>query len=282
MIKSNFLNFLKEPFPEEGDFKKEVITDGVIGLFVFLFLFLFQPFSLDELNANLLLKHTFFFGIITFVIGTLFHAARRFLIKVEFDKPSWTFGRWLLSTIQLVLLISIMNFLYLSLISNIFDFSWPMFWNLIYSTFLIAIFPVLFAGLLKVRSGNIQNQKIAEGIQSPDKNHNGELQAPIKIDTEQGIETINLNTFIYAEAAQNYVSIHSEGEPTKMIRIPMSTFSEMVLTHNIIRVHRSYIVMVGRITDVNGNAQGLNLSMDGTASIIPVSRKYIPTVRALM
>ena len=116
------MKFLKEPFPEEGNFKKEVFTDGVIGLFVFLFLLLFQPFDLDELNSASRAKHTFVFGLITFVSGTLFHALRRFIVRIEIDKPSWTFGRWLLSTIQLILLISIMNFLYLSLISEIFNF----------------------------------------------------------------------------------------------------------------------------------------------------------------
>ena len=83
-----------------------------------------------------------------------------------------------------------------------------MLWKLIYSTFLIEIFPILFAGLLKVRSGNLQNQNIAEGIHSPEKTQKEDVHPIIEILTEQRIITLNLSNFIYAEAAQNYVSIH--------------------------------------------------------------------------
>ncbi|MFT4565322.1 MAG: hypothetical protein ACI9FN_000275 [Saprospiraceae bacterium] len=281
MSENKISRFLTESFPEEGSFKYEMLTDGIIGLFVFLFLFLFQPFGLDELNRPSLVKHTFVFGIITFVSAISFHAVRRFVFRIEFDKPTWIFGRWFFSTIQLILLISIMNFLYLSAVSGLFTFSWILFWNLIYSTFLISIFPILLTGLLKMQSAKLYHQKIAERLHTNEESVQEETNPIIEVTTEQGVVTIDLSTFVFAEAAQNYVSIYAENKSVKMIRIAMSKFATLLLPHKIIRVHRSYVVQASRISEVNGNAQGLKLSLQGTAIIIPVSRKYIPAVRAL-
>jgi DNA-binding LytR/AlgR family response regulator len=83
---------------------------------------------------------------------------------------------------------------------------------------------------------------------------------------------------------QNYIMLHYlEGAEykTQMIRCTI-THSLLVFSepeHSfIVRCHRSYLVNLNAVNEINGNAQGLKLSINKMPSggcSVPVSRSYV-------
>ena len=66
----NINTFLRKPFPEEES-KLEVLKyNGWIGLFVFFFLYTFQPFGIHTIESNKLLI-CLGFGVSTLELGTV-------------------------------------------------------------------------------------------------------------------------------------------------------------------------------------------------------------------
>lgn len=81
--------------------------------------------------------------------------------------------------------------------------------------------------------------------------------------------------FVFAEAEQNYVTIHfvRRGEPDqRMFRATLGEIEEQLPVA--LRVHRSYLVHPGRVRAVEGNARKRTAALDGSDRAIPVSPKF--------
>ena len=152
---------------------------------------------------------------------------------------------------------------------------------MVINTLSIAIFPVCFFGALHLNNQLGSHLKIAKEI-SIDKKENHSQKIPIKVSEKS--EAFNIDQFLFAEAMQNYVAIYilKEGQLDKSVhRITLTNLAEKLKKHNIIRCHRSYIVNPQKIQSISGNAQGLKLEIENTTKVIPVSRKYIPVIKAI-
>jgi DNA-binding LytR/AlgR family response regulator len=84
-------------------------------------------------------------------------------------------------------------------------------------------------------------------------------------------------------AIENYVEIYYlEGElRKKMVRNTLKNIREVLSNFNYIQqCHRSYLVNLEKITEFNGNAQGLSLNFGNDVELqIPVSRKFVPEIK---
>lgn len=266
---------LQEPFPEESSVSDTFKIAAFVGIFIFLFLYLLQPFNLHNAGSDALL-YAFYFGLVTFTITVLYDFIQIYILKVKSNHPSWTFGRWIISTIGLVMCIGIANYILTLFINEINHFSWSVLLNTIYSTFLLGIFPVVFLGAIKLSNRNKEYQEIAKSIAPKMKI----IDEPESITIDNNGETINIPTdkFIYAESSKNYVMIFfwEASIQNVLIRSTLTALSDQILHKDIVRCHRSFLVNKQNIDEVAGNAQGLKLKMKNTQTIVPVSRKYIP------
>lgn len=103
----------------------------------------------------------------------------------------------------------------------------------------------------------------------------------IKTAIEQEDFELNINQFLYAKSEGNYVEIYTFNADKKEIknvkRITLSNFSKQLSDFSfILQIHRSYLVNLKKVSEVNGNAQGYKLQLGNfMGSNVPVSRSYI-------
>jgi DNA-binding LytR/AlgR family response regulator len=87
------------------------------------------------------------------------------------------------------------------------------------------------------------------------------------IKCNNGYEKIFHDSILYIEALQNYICIHAAGEKY-MTLTPMRSLEEQLPAGKFLRIHKSYIVALGKIRSLAGNEITV-----GPARI-PVSKNY--------
>jgi len=85
---TNIKNWLNKPYPRPESYATEVRGMLTAGSIVFLLLFLFRPFGMGEYEGSVLFM-TLGFGVITFLVGILYTAIARLLLKIQKDIESW-------------------------------------------------------------------------------------------------------------------------------------------------------------------------------------------------
>jgi DNA-binding LytR/AlgR family response regulator len=87
------------------------------------------------------------------------------------------------------------------------------------------------------------------------------------IKCNNGYEKIFYESILYVEARQNYISIHTAGE-IYMTLTAMRFLEEQLPAGKFLRIHKSYIVAIGKIRSLIGNEVAIGQAR------IPVSRNY--------
>lgn len=81
---------------------------------------------------------------------------------------------------------------------------------------------------------------------------------------------IKMPQIIYVEAMSEYVRIFVDGQNTPIITLQrMKNIEERLSTHNFMRIHRSFIVNLGRVVEVNKSCVTLD-----TRTAIPIGDSY--------
>lgn len=273
---------LLAPFPDHSEPFDSFKSIGYIALFISAFLYLIQPFGLGNIESNLFII-CIAFGAITFFIGILFEFILFYVLKIKRDVPSWTLLKWICSTILLLISIGIANFIFSMWMLNHGLFDWKNFLTMLYSTFLIGIFPVAFSGLFIQNKNQKKYEKAAEEI--TDQIH-PKITSPLTTKKPSiFLEDIELSKVLYLQSMQNYVSIfyiEQDKIEKKIVRNTLQKMEESVKGSLLFRCHRSFIVNLEKIETVKGNAQGLKLNLEKTIEVIPVSRKNVDKIRFLL
>ncbi len=273
---NSLIQFLQKPFPEEESKASYFKTLAVVSLFVTLFLYIFEPFGFSNIESN-----KFFiclgFGGITFVSSVLYDFLVNGLLKLKEEKRTFTFAKWLVSIIGLMMTISLANFIFarLVLFGNI---RWEFFPSMIYGTFAVGVFPVIVIGAISLIRQEKKYQNIAAEINSI------QIEKPIKTESiEQAIFEIPTRQIRYIEALQNYVKVGFINEAGKLIeqteRATLKSILDELNGSSIVKCHRSFLVNKTAILTTSGNAQGLQLRLSDCDKIIPVSRSFVPIFR---
>lgn len=273
--------FLNQPYPDRDDIPSMIQGSVIGGLVVFFILLAFKPFGISQSTDSL--KISALFGTISMVVALIYDLSLRFIFRLKKDRPNWTFWKWAVSVVGLILCIALANysvsyFFYSSGVSSLWVFA-----NVLYGTFLIAIFPVALFGAVNLIRNLKANQKIAQEI------HPTPLQNPasdfrdLPIHQSDKAFRVAVEQILFIEAQQNYVRLYlltEEGLQKEMIRNTLARVEAVLQDSPIKRSHRSYLVNTQKVVAVSGNAQGLKLHLQGLAALeVPVSRKYIPDFR---
>ena len=270
---------LNQPFPEEGTISQSLKSLVGVSVFVGLFLFLLKPFGLSARSD--LSTLSIGFGLVTFFVSLIHDLVLRRIIKVRTDLPTWTLAKWIVNMIVLIGLITIGNFVFMNWWSGWIGLDLKSLFNVLVNTALVGTIPVVFIGLLVQNRENRKNALEAENIRLARSTFTS-AQERVDID---GI-TYQLRDIRFVEAQQNYISIHfvENGElKNKLVRMTFRSLEEQLEGSSIIRCHRSFFINQEEVVEVEGNAQGLKLTLrDIPERAIPVSKSYTKAIKAAL
>jgi len=270
------IEFLKKPFPQEEsrlDTLKIIIG---ISVFVTLFLYIFQPFDMSQMESGQFLI-CLCFGAMTFIASVIYEFGIIQVLNLKKDHSKFTFGKWIIYVIGIMLCISLANFLFVRLMF-FDDIRWYLFHYTVRGTFAVGIFPVVVLGGLAL----LRQEKKYQGI-ADEMNRKTTTNAPAKHQVDQSMFDIPIHQIRYVEALQNYVKIgyiNTEGQLTSQTeRATLKRALDEVQGSFIVKCHRSFLVNQEAIISTAGNAQGLQLTLADCEKIIPVSRSYVAAFR---
>ena len=85
----------------------------------------------------------------------------------------------------------------------------------------------------------------------------------------------------WVEASANYVRLHLSGKDAHLFRQPISKLAEQLDSARFVRIHRSYIVNVSRIRELQPCNSGEFIVLLRNGKELPCSRSYRHVLRAL-
>lgn len=286
--KNWLINRLNQPLP---NLREKPNNWGIIigvSIFISLFLLFFQPFGLAE--AKMEFKELFIIGYggVTLVVLILFTVLIKKLLSYLFPEKQWTVWKHIIWLTLLLLVIGTGNYLYTFAFVSHMIWSWRVFFLFQLVTIVIGIIPVSIITLYSVNQKLKKNLAIATNI-------NQEIEQKEAVDNHKH-ETVTISGknkgesltiaveniyFICSEG--NYVRIYYKGEAgieNIMLRNTLNEIKiQMQSTTSIVQCHRAYLVNTSKITKAEGNAQGFKLTINGFRESVPVSRKYVPSVK---
>ena len=279
------LSILKSPYPCIYGQKENFFVALSIGLFVAIFLLVFQPFSIAESGDILKTLKTAGFGLVSFVVMLFYYFIPPRIFVSFFKERNYTFGKDLLLSAGLILLIGLANGVYAQFVLHVNAL--VSIWLMIWQTFLVGIFPLAFLSLFqynRLLNANLKASKeiVLPAPHEPTESNEKPILQYFSISGDQEEKQIELNDFLYLESDGNYAFLHQKNNGPVSKTMYRTTLKSIELENtfpNVFRCHRSYIINLDQVKEVKGNAQGLKLSLKDSEDIVPVSKKYIPAFK---
>jgi hypothetical protein len=252
------------------------------GLFVFLFLLIFQPFHLADTPSGILVLSTAY-GITTALVMVLLNVLLLPLLPRFFNEDRWTIGRELTWTMLNVLIIGIANTA-VTIGAGLASLTWSSVFYFQLYTILVGIFPVTVSVLLKQAILQRRYEKKSEEINEQIRHtHHEPVASPVSSiitipsDTAGENLELDLSDLCFVRSSDNYIEVYylQGGKITKkLLRGTLRRLESVFEPYpQLYRCHKSYIVNLSKVTHVSGNAQGYKLTLSDIAEPIPVSRQ---------
>lgn len=284
------LKFLLRASPILFSIKVRFIISFGISIFVFSFLFIFEPFGVFEKLLVSKFIACFGFGLIVLSLNIFFLFGWNYWFATMYDQR-WTTWRQLVSIFIHISIISLLNVIYSAyvfspelaegktLMERIIDAQF-------YAHsigFIPTIFMMTYAELKlsEVYSKQSENVFTTPAVEKEISKVN------IKMDNSDVEIELSSANFKFAKASGNYVELFysKEGKVVKDLqRITLSKFEGQISKSelNVMKTHRSYVVNLDSVQDIQGNAQGYVLSLLNTDEKVPVARNNVADFNVLM
>jgi small-conductance mechanosensitive channel len=287
------LKFLNKPYPsviEDGYLKPNVIN-LIICLVIIGILYVFKPSNaiiIANIDFNLL--NSTLFGLITFIISSIFSNILPRLFPKTFHYASWTVKKEIIFVFVLVFTISIINFLFgWFYFFNSLPFEFSSFFRAIYTTFIIGFIPIFLAISINLLSSQKKSQEgsvaLNKKLIKPDNKAN---QKSITIKGLGKYETLDvrISNLLFIESTGNYCDIYyllNHQISKQTFRSPLKEIERKLIPHKqIYRSHRSFLINLNKVLVSSGNAQGYLLKLEGfDDKLLPVSRSKIESFNLL-
>lgn len=281
------LKLLWKPYPLSPPKHNFYMTLG-IALFVFLFLFYFQPFGFSQLSFNYRLWISLGFGLVTVIASGLVSVLFSKFLSNHFREDHWR-------NIDEIILVMI-NFLAVGLANYFFsywvgimDFSFRHLTSMLLSTIAIGIFPVSFfilTNYMRLLRKNLQDAEKMNADIYQTKPSTSNIVLHFQSENARENFRCALDDLLLIESTGNYVTVHvfQNGKSRKQLlrnslaRISASLPETPVLFH----CHRTYIVNMQYIKSVTGNSQGYKIRLENYFELIPIARSKSRIFRSLL
>ena len=281
------LKILRQPYPFFDKSLTRIFLQCVgEGVFIALFLILFQPFGTLEWhnpNKNLYLCG---YGLVTALSGFILRFGIFKTFPKYYNETSWNIGKEILSILLLILLITVGNCLY-SFIAFRFTQNWGNFLWMLVAVLAIGVFPTIFGVMLNyIYQLKKYNQTIVVNHSQVIDSQGFIENKALRLVAENEKDSIELSpeSLFYIESSDNYSTVFYEknGKLQKeLLRSSLTRLESQISYENIVRCHRSFIVNLDKVEKVTGNAQGYKLHLETPELLVPVARKYSEIVERL-
>jgi hypothetical protein len=274
---------LNQPYPFSSSLRAHVVQALLFGLFIALFLILFQPFGIQLLEHPLKKLMLIGYGLVTTLTMLVNHLAFIFLFTSWYQRSTWTVGKNMLNALWMFFSIGTVNWVYSASLG---------FWGLSFRallefqlmTLLIGIFPVAVSTLMVYYSR--LRKALKEAQQLNDRIHIQPVEhpvAPVFIPSQNKSEQFQLipSDILFIRSVENYVEVHTDTKKI-VVRNTLKAMEEVFSSHpEFQRCHRSYLVNLKNVGSFTGNAQGLMLHFKVAGKdIVPVSRAYVSLIKS--
>lgn len=263
-------------------------------LLVFLLLITLEPYSIKTLNGAekyfKIASFTTITAISCVIVGYVFPV----VFKKFYSPSSWTVGKDLTNHALIVLLITMgnlsLNYVLGHKITSNTGFSMLLFYLL-----LTLGIGVIAGSITHFIARNYALKRNLHDTKVMNDRLNNRLHSIIRFDTKKENhsvtlsgstkETISVNPqdILYIESSGNYVIIdylfENQVKQTKL-RTTLNKIEKDLASYTyLLRCHRAYIVNKSYVSDVRGNSQGLQLSLQHLGAEIPVSRSHVELLK---
>jgi ribosomal protein L33 len=277
--KNNNTNWLDRPFPFMENNKEKLVSSFAFAVFVYLFLYVFQPFGISKVKMNIpiYLIGYFFVTLIVMLISNMLLPA---LFNKAFDPEKWDIKKSILFNSGIIIAIGFFNWLYNSSIEDSLTMPHSLGYFMLI-TVGVGVFPSTFFLLLSEKYMSYKNNKTAvtleESIKKPIIEVKEEL-LHIESDNENESLHINASQLICMKSEGNYVQFYFEEAhqiKNNLLRLSLNKLETMLKKHTEFkRCHRSYIANFSKVEHVSGNARSYNLHFELLDFTVPVSRSF--------
>ncbi|MBN1118586.1 MAG: LytTR family transcriptional regulator [Bacteroidales bacterium] len=268
--------------------KRYIKTYLTLAIAILLFIQFFQPFSFEKFDFDNLYLFIGGFGMIALImlliVQVLFHNQ---LLQLT-DELSATPFYLLLYSITLVVANSIAFLFYLRYVGQLninFNIAVRVVFISISMPILLNLKSKLAFYTNRIKKLLSENRELQEKLKQFSDNYaNKYVELISESDSDNFI--ILVSDIVYAKSADNYVEIGylDDGETKKkMIRNTLRNIEQQLREfNNFIRTHRTSIVNIQYIKELNKNFNSYWLSLDFSKETIPVSRQYLMTVKEVI
>lgn len=273
------LQILNKPYPADTNTARQRWRIGAISTFVFLFLFVFQPFGLHQFSPYRALLICLGYGGCTALAMSLNVIFSHWAVSRYNITESWTVGRQIIWNGWILVSIAFINLCYSNLI-GISNFTISSLFLSLGYVVLIGFFPIVAMVFFDYTRLFRKNMRKAQHLYQQFQQHTAPSSSSILVESSNNNDRLQLSPreLLYITSADNYVKIVYRANDTtqqKLLRGTLKNLEEDISHPRIFRCHRSYIVNLMQVTDISGNARGYTLSLRNTEAQIPVSQTYI-------
>lgn len=272
------LKFLNKPYPFNDDLRRNAKIILFISFGVIIFLFLFQPIEISSFSNKEIFYLVTGLAVSTFLVLTLNLIVMPSLFPKLFNSGKWDIKREIIWNIWIILAISSSDLLLYSKLLGIFDISFTDIGRIVLLGFLpVAVLIIINQDRLlrsHLRSATLLNEKLIGK-----RDHDEKL---IQFESEYKNDELAIkpNSLYLIISSDNYIEIYYEREGAiskSIVRSTLKKAEQRVGEYDFIfRCHRSYIVNINHIKEIQGNSQGYKLYFENIKSPALVSQKYIP------
>ncbi len=271
------LKFLNKPYPFNDDLRHNAKIILFISLGILVFLLIFQPIEISSFSGTEIFYLVTGLAASTFLVLSLNLIVLPSLFPKLFYSNVWNIKREIMWNIWILLAISGSDFLFYSKLFGVIDINFSDVGEIILLGFLpVAVLIIINQDRLlrsHLKSAQQLNKKLIES-----KRQKEEL-IHFESDYKKDNLKITSNSLLLIKSADNYIEVFykSEGIVKKqMVRSSLKKAEESIQDFDFIfKCHRTFIVNINHINEIQGNSQGYKLYVENLDFPALVSQKYI-------
>ncbi len=278
------LKFLNKPYPFNDDLQYNAKLILFISMGVLLFLLFFQPIDIRSLSNKEIFYLIIGVAASTFLVLSFNLIILPSLFPKIFESRKWNIKREIIWNIWILLTISASDFIIYTKLLGVINISFIDVAKLILLGFLpvSAIIIVNHNRLLKahLKSAQELTEQLLLNKQQKEK------LIHFKSEYKKDELTIKPDDIILIKSSDNYIEIYysgNQGVKKQIIRSTLKRAEETI--HDIeyiFQCHRTYIINIHKVKEIQGNSQGYKLFFDNIEFQVPVSQKYINEFKKLI
>ena len=271
------LKFLHKPYPFNDDLRHNAKIIVFISIGILAFLLLFQPIDIRSFSTKEIFYLVSGVAASTFLILTLNLIVLPSLFPKLFNSSRWDIKREILWNVWILLAISSSDFIFYSKLFGVINIHFSDIGKII----LLGSLPVAVLIIINhdqllrsnLRTAQMLNKKLIEKREQVEK--------LIHFNSEYKNDEITLkpNALLLIKSADNYIELYYEREgklQKHILRSTMNRAEEILRDFDyFFRCHRSYLININHIKEIQGNSQGYKLYFDNIDFPALVSQKYL-------